>query len=244
MTPDTCRRLHNGGALAFSLGVESGSRRILSLINKGVSLEEMQSAISSLAGAGIAAECMTFTGFPGETGREALATIKFIESLREKISLFICGRFDLVPGSRIARHPGEYGISDIWTVAGDEFVKTLFYEEQSPSTSERDEHRTESAIEKLSRAYWLHAYPWAGSLSTAHTLLWYKRFGPGIFRLSPERPFQRATSFCETEGSDSRRYKMALRAERQEAGIWETLIYERRSVSRAAYRKLAKDLSR
>lgn len=244
LTPETCRRLHNGGALAFSLGVESGSKRILSLINKGISLEDMRSAIQNLASAGIAAECMTFTGFPGETGREAIATIQFIESLREKISLFICGEFDLVPGSRIARYPGEYGISDIWTVSGDEFVKTLFYEERIPSTSRRDVHKTESALEKLSRTYWLHAYPWAGSLSTAHTLLWYQRFGPGIFRLSPERPFRRTQSFCGTENPGSRRYRMALRAERMEADIWETLIYEKRSVNRTAYRKLAKDLSR
>ena len=207
-------------------------------------MEDMRSAISHLAGAGIAAECMTFTGFPGETGREALDTIKFIESLREKISLFICGRFDLVPGSRIARHPGDYGIGDVWTVSGDEFVKTLFYEERSPSTSERDEHRTESALEKLSRAYWLHAYPWAGSLSTAHTLLWYQKFGPGIFRLLTERRFNRTPSFYKTEALNSRRYKKALQAERREANIWETLIYEKRSVSRAAYQKLAKDLSR
>ncbi len=244
LTPETCRRLYDGGAIAFSLGVESGSKRILSLINKGVSLEDMRSAIRNLANAGIAAECMTFTGFPGETGREALATMQFLDSLRENISLFICGEFDLVPGSRIARHPGEYGISDIWTVAGDEFVKTLFYEEETPSTSRRDVHKAETAIEKLSRTYWLHTYPWAGSLSTAHTLLWYHQFGSGIFRLSAEQPFKRAQSFFVTEKPGNRRYKMALRAKGVEADIWETLIYEKRSVSRSAYRKLAKDLSR
>jgi hypothetical protein len=244
LSPETCRWLHDGGALAFSLGIESGSRRILSLINKGVSIEDMRSAIRNLAGAGIAAECMTFTGFPGETGREALATIKFIESLREKISLFICGQFDLVPGSRIARYPGEYGISDIWMVAGDEFVKTLFYEVQIPSTSDKDADKTESAIDNLSHKYWLHSYPWAGSLSTAHTLLWYQRSGPGIFRLAPESSFKLYQPDDVTDQSTTRRYKTALRAERIEADIWETLIYEKRTVTRSAYQKLAKDFSR
>jgi hypothetical protein len=244
LSPEICRRLHDGGALAFSLGVESGSRRILSLINKGVSIEDMRSAIRNLSGSGIAAECMTFNGFPGETGREALATIQFIESLREHISLFICGQFDLVPGSRIARYPGEYGISDIWTVSGDEFVQTLFYEERIPSTSPQDADKTESAIENLSRKYWLHAYPWAGSLSTAHTLLWYQKFGPGIFRRSPEKLFKRYQSDGGMDRATSRRYKTALRAESIEADIWETLIYDKRSVSRSAYRKLAKEFSR
>jgi radical SAM superfamily enzyme YgiQ (UPF0313 family) len=244
LSPETCRRLHDGGALAFSLGIESGSRRILSLINKGVSLEDMRSAIQNLSGAGIAAECMTFTGFPGETGQEALATIHFIESLRNCISLFICGQFDLVPGSRIARYPRHYGISDIWTVSGDEFIKTLFYEEQIQPISSRDADKVESAIENLSRKYWLHAYPWAGSLSTAHTLLWYQRFGPGIFRHSPEKSFKRNQLDYETDWPTGRRYTRALRSERIEADIWETLIYEKRSVSRDDYHRLAKKIPR
>lgn len=243
LTPEACRRLYSGGALAFSLGVESGAQRILSLINKGIDLESMRSAIANLANAGIAAECMTFTGFPEESGREALATLKFIESLRERISLFICGRFDLVPGSRIARHPEKYGIRDVWTVSGDEFVKTLFYEERCPALSARDTRKTESALENLSRAYWLHAYPWAGSLSTAHTLLWYRRFGPGVFRLDSGRHFKPEASSCRTKAPNSRRYQTALHAESRETDIWETLIYQKRAVSRTAYQNLSKIFS-
>ena len=196
----------------------------------------MRSVINNLADAGIASECMTFTGFPTETVDEALATIRFLESLRDRISLFICGEFHLVAGSMVAGHPEKYGIDDLWTVTGDAFIKTLFYAESKPPLSSADIETVDRAVAKLSRSFRLHRYPWAGSLSTAHTLLWYNRFGPAVFREpAGNRSVQRIP---EAAGSGAMR-GMAVQAQENEAAIWQAMVGEKRAVSRKAYRALA-----
>ena len=236
LTGDCCRELARGGALAFSLGIESADERVLGLINKGVRPDGMRSVINNLADAGIASECMTFTGFPTETVDEALATIRFLESLRDRISLFICGEFHLVAGSMVAGHPEKYGIDDLWTVTGDAFIKTLFYTESKPPLSSADIETVDRAVAKLSRSFRLHRYPWAGSLSTAHTLLWYNRFGPAVFREpAGNRSVQRIP---EAAGSGAMR-GMAVQAQENEAVIWQAMVGEKRAVSRKAYRALA-----
>ena len=187
---------------------------------------------------------MCFTNFPTETGREALMTTRFIEELRESIALFICGEFALTAGARVAQHPGEYGIRETWHVAGDEFSTALFYEEAAPSKTPADRETIDAAIDRLARSWWLHRYPWAGSLSTAHTLLWYDRYGvdvfrrlagtrrkpaqprPGKRRLSPQRDLEQVWQ----------------RAREHEAEIWRILVTEKRTVTREAYRRLAEAL--
>ncbi len=243
---ECCRTLAEGGALGVALGVESAAPRVLRLIHKGLTVRDATRAVKNLAAAGIAVEAMCFTDFPGETVREALMTTQFIEELREDIALFICGEFSLVAGARVAKHPGEYGIRETWHVAGDEFLTTLFYEESSPSKTPADRERIDAAVDGLARLWWLHRYPWAGSLSTAHTLLWYDRYGvdcfrrfagtrrklaeprPGKRRLPPRRDLERVWQ----------------RAREHEAEIWRILVTEKRTVTREAYRRLAEALPR
>ena len=236
LTPDACRELARGGALAFSLGIESADERVLKLINKGVRPDAMRCVINNLADAGIAAECMTFTGFPTETVAEALATIRFLESLRDRISLFICGEFHLVPGSLVARHPEKYGLDDLWTVTGDAFIKTLFYTESDPPLTPAEFETVDRAVAELSRSFRMHRYPWAGSLSTAHTLLWYNRFGPAVFRdLARNRSVQRRRQEAGRDAMSG----MARQVLENEAAIWQNMVGEKRVVSRKAYGALA-----
>jgi len=67
LTPECCRDLKDGGALSMALGIETASSRLLCLIDKGVFLKDMQTAIKNLSDAGIAVEAMCFTEFPTET---------------------------------------------------------------------------------------------------------------------------------------------------------------------------------
>ncbi len=233
---ECCRALAEGGALGVALGVESAAPRVLKLIHKGLKVKDAASAVENLAAAGIAVEVMCFTDFPTETGREALMTTRFIAELRESIALFICGEFALVAGARVALHPGEYGIGETWHVAGDEFLQTLFYEESAPAKTPADRERIDAAVDQLARSWWLHRYPWAGSLSTAHTLLWYDRYGTDVFRrlagmkrkrrLPPHRDLERVWQ-CARE---------------REAEIWRIMVTKERTVTREAYRRLAEAL--
>lgn len=112
LTPERCAELAEGGALAMALGVESAAPRVLGLIDKGIPVEDVRAAIEHLADAGVAVEAMCFADFPTESYREALATVRFLEELRGRISLFICGEFDLTHGALVAQRPQEFGIRE------------------------------------------------------------------------------------------------------------------------------------
>jgi anaerobic magnesium-protoporphyrin IX monomethyl ester cyclase len=239
-----CRALAAGGALGVALGVESAAPRVLKLIHKGLTVRDATRAVKNLAAAGIAVEAMCFTDFPTETVREALMTVHFIEELRENVALFICGEFALTTGARVAQHPGEYGIRETWHVAGDEFSKALFYEESAPSKTPADRERIDDAVDRLARSWWLHRYPWAGSLSTAHTLLWYDRYGVDVFRRLAGARRKSAEPFSGKRRIPLRHdlEQVWQRARENEAEIWRILVTEKRTVTRETYRRLAEAL--
>jgi hypothetical protein len=243
LTRDCCRDLKDGGALSIALGIESASPRVLKLIHKGITPDTMQAAVKNLAKAGIAVEAMCFNAFPTETLSEANTTLQFIRDLKKDIALFICGRFGLWHGSHVALHPEQYEIRQIWQLAGDELGTALFYESSGPSRSPEDQERIDDAIDRLSRQWWLHDYPWAGSLSTAHTLLWYARTGRDIFK--GQAKMQRRMALPGQKSGLKIRYdiqKIMHRAGDHEAGIWDHLIHALKAVSQEQYDALAKAL--
>jgi anaerobic magnesium-protoporphyrin IX monomethyl ester cyclase len=237
LTPECSRELAKGGVLSLALGIESGSRRILRLINKGISRSDMRSAVENVAKAGIAVEWMCFTHFPSETYSEALETLHFIQEQQHHIALFTCGEFSLVHRSRVACHPDEYGICEVWHAKGDEFIQTLFYREHAQSKNSLEHHKIDAFVEKLSRLFWFHKYPWAGALSTAHSLLWYRRYGPDVFRkMSNMRLPQKPITFSRRREKIE---KVAVTSRENEENIWHTLIYKKRSVSHKVYEQIA-----
>lgn len=231
LTPEMCEQLAAGGALSVALGIESGAPRVLKLINKGIALNTVETAITNLAQAGIAVEAMCFTNFPTETSQEARLTIRLIKQFHDQIALFICGEFALVHGARIAQFPDEYGIREIWRVNGDEFRTGLFYAETKPAKTETERGKIDRALDRVAGGWWLHGYPWAGSLSTAHTLLWYDHYGPAVFK-----QFARQPRLAEASIELPPELEMTWE---HESAIWHELIYVRRTVTRTAYRQLA-----
>ncbi len=241
LTPECCKSLADGGAISLALGIESGSTRILSLIHKGVSVKNVKSVIQNLAKAGIGVEAMCFTDFPTETYKEALSTINLIRELKDHISLFICGSFALCHGFRVAQNPEKYGIQEIWQVKGDELGTGLFYTMNSPSKTHKEQEKLDISINELSCFWRLNNYPWAGSLSTAHTLLWYDKYGTDVFRRFAgiksdlKIPLMRehvALSKFDPE-------HVFRQSQANEAEIWDIMINKERMVTRSLYHRLA-----
>ena len=244
LTPELCARLRRGGAVACSLGVESASPRVLHLIDKGATPSVGGKAVRNLAGAGIAAELMCFTDFPTETFDEAMATLGFLEEEAPHIAAFIVGQFELTHGSRVARKPERFGVRETWTVQGDALGTALFFAERKPSKNDRERVRLEQALDRLASGWLLRSYPWAGSLSTAHTIFYYDRFGSGVFRdLSGQAPGQLLGTAPAKQITRLNLARLAV-AEENEAEIWHELTHVRRQVSRQAYDKLAAQLPR
>lgn len=243
LTPERARALRAGGGVACALGVESANPRVLSLIDKGAPPATVRQTIAHLADAGLAVEAMCFTDFPTETYAEAMDTLRFIEELRQNVALYIVGEFDLTHGALVAKEPQRFGLRETWQLDGDLLGTGLFYEEARPSKRGSDGERLDAALDRLSAGWRLKRYPWAGSLSTAHTVYHYDRFRPGVFRerakLPPPAPFGART------GEAAARFDLARVAasDDDELAIWRELVRGRRHVSRAAYRALASALA-
>jgi hypothetical protein len=236
LTEARCRELVAGGQLSAALGVESAAPRVLSLIDKGIPVEAVHDAVVNLSGAGVAVEAMCFSDFPTETYREAMETIRFVEGLGDDLSLFILGRFDLTHGSLVAQKPGEFGIKEVWGVEGDELGTGLFFAERRRAKRAADQAKVEDAVSALSSRWRLRRYPWAGALSTAHTLLWYAHHGKDVFRQmgpAPEANVPHARPRVSTARFDVAR--LGEESGTAEAGLWEEMVQKERRVSRTTY---------
>jgi hypothetical protein len=245
LTKERCAELVKGGALSTALGVESASPRVLSLIDKGIPADDVKKAVQNLSAAGVAVEAMCFSDFPTETYKEAQETIRFVGELEEDLSLFILGRFDLTHGSLVAQKPGEFGIKEVFHVQGDELKTGLFFQEKKRPKTAAQAERVEEEVRTLSSAWRLRRYPWAGALSTAHTMLYYARLGKDVFR--GPAPVLAAPVPRKAGPARRARFDVAKVEERSaahEAAIWQTLVHELRRVSRADYDELAKEAPR
>lgn len=230
LTPERAETLRRAGAVACALGVESASPRVLKLIDKGAPVEVVGDVVDRLADAGIAAEAMCFTDFPTETYEEALATLDFIDDRRDNLAVYIVGEFGLTHGSLVAQSPERFGIEETWALEGDELGLGLFFAPKEPWKTDDERADVDAALSDLSSGWALRPYPWAGAVSTAHTVMYYERFGPGVFR---------ALAANVTHAEPDPIPPALETAQLRDAEIWSTLVNDERRVSRAAYEALA-----
>jgi hypothetical protein len=112
-TPDLCHLLARSGCVAVSGGLEVASDRLLELMKKGVTVEQVARVTRAFTDAGILVHAYLMYGFPTETVQD---TIDALERVRQ---LFVAGcihsaywhRFAATAHSPVGLHPGEYGIT-------------------------------------------------------------------------------------------------------------------------------------
>lgn len=242
LTKERAETLRKAGAVACALGVESGSDRVLKLIDKGPPVSVVSTVVDHLSEAGIAAEAMCFTDFPTETHDEALETLDFLDDRSDRLAVYIVGEFGLTHGSLVAQSPSQFGIRETWELEGDHLGLGIFFAPETPWKTDDERADLNEQLEKLSSGWALRTYPWAGAVSTAHSILYYDRRGPGVFRELAERGLRE-----EILGAKSGAFEADLRfdpraAERaaeREGAIWATLVNDQRRVGRAPYEELA-----
>jgi radical SAM superfamily enzyme YgiQ (UPF0313 family) len=81
------------GLYRVRLGVESGSQKILNLMRKGITVEQIRGAIISFALAGIKTTAYWVIGHPGETEADFQMTLDLIAELRNSIYQSECNPF-------------------------------------------------------------------------------------------------------------------------------------------------------
>ena len=81
------------GLYRVRLGVESGSQKILNLMQKGITVEQIRDAVTSFAMAGIKTTTYWVIGHPGETEEDFRMTLDLVEELKNMIYQAECNPF-------------------------------------------------------------------------------------------------------------------------------------------------------
>ena len=105
------KSLKGAGFVRLSLGIESGDQRILDIMKKGVTLEDIREAYRLCREAGIETESFAMLGLPGETRETIRRTAWFVRSIPEvRYSSFSIAT--PYPGSElmVMAKKGQYGL--------------------------------------------------------------------------------------------------------------------------------------
>ena len=126
---DDFRYMYDAGCRWVFFGVESGSERVLGLMNKRISLDKIIPTFHACRQAGITAIASCIVGFPGETEQDLRETVSLLERL--ETHLVNLNFFVMVPGSDIykkmvseGRYP-EY--NDICELQGTKPIEKMEY---------------------------------------------------------------------------------------------------------------------
>jgi hypothetical protein len=173
--------LRQSGCLAVSFGYESGSQRILDLIDKGVSLAEVPKILRDLNAHGIAAQMMGFTGFPSETPQEAEQTYRFLDQHRELWAIAGISKFILTPGSIVAKQPERFGVTVLPSPLGVDVDRYLPWFDRALGVERwpGDVDGVPPEIRALASREIYHR-PFVGGIDTGHTMLYFRRNGPAL----------------------------------------------------------------
>ena len=82
ITDELIMLMRKSGCVKIDIGIESGNQRILDLISKGITLEQIREAVKILRKNRMYWSGFFMFGFPSETEREILDTLNFLKELR------------------------------------------------------------------------------------------------------------------------------------------------------------------
>ena len=99
MSEDLLCWMRKAGCIQISYGVESGSKKIRSLLNKKIANDEIEKAFAMTLKYGILPRAYFIYGCPGETNRTIFETIGLIEKIKPLVIHFFV--LSLFPGTRL-----------------------------------------------------------------------------------------------------------------------------------------------
>lgn len=111
-TADLCKLLAASGCIAVSGGLEVASDRLLELIQKGVSVEQVAKVCHHLTQAGIMVHAYLMYGYPTQTVQETIDSLEMVRQLFEQgiIQSGYWHQFALTTHSPVGKNPQEYGV--------------------------------------------------------------------------------------------------------------------------------------
>lgn len=111
LTYEKLQMLYEVGCRKLVFGFESGSEKILELIDKRLKLSEVVQVLKWCKEIGIWADLEVIIGLPYERETEFQETYQFIGKYRNLINNFWLNEYFVIPNSLIGRYPERYGVS-------------------------------------------------------------------------------------------------------------------------------------
>ncbi|CAN5867819.1 radical SAM protein [soil metagenome] len=111
--PQLCQELADSGCIAISGGLEVASDRLLNLMKKGVSVEQVARVTRAFTDAGILVHAYLMYGFPTQTVQDTVDALEHVRQLFEAgcIQSGFFHRFACTVHSPVGQNPEEYGVS-------------------------------------------------------------------------------------------------------------------------------------
>ncbi len=111
-TPALAELLAQSGCIAMSGGLEVASDRLLALMEKGVTVEQVARVTKSFSDVGILVHAYLMYGFPTQTVQETVDSLEYVRQLFENgcIQSGFFHRFTCTVHSPVGKNPGAYGI--------------------------------------------------------------------------------------------------------------------------------------
>lgn len=112
---DLCFLLKISGCVAVSGGLEVASDRLLKLIDKGVSVEQVARVTRNFTEAGIMVHSYLMYGYPTQTVQETVDSLEMVRQLFE-MGILQSGfwhQFSMTAHSPIGQNPDEFGVSPL-----------------------------------------------------------------------------------------------------------------------------------
>ncbi|WP_209287769.1 radical SAM protein [Marinobacterium alkalitolerans] len=111
-TPERCQLLADSGCIAVSGGLEVASDRLLKLMKKGVSVEQVARVTKAFSDAGILVHAYLMYGFPTQTEQETVDSLEMVRQMMQQgcFQSAYWHRFAATVHSPIGMYPEQYGI--------------------------------------------------------------------------------------------------------------------------------------
>jgi Radical SAM superfamily len=111
-TPELAVLLADSGCIAMSGGLEVASDRLLRLMKKGVSVEQVAQVTKSFSDAGILVHAYLMYGFPTQTLQDTVDALEYVRQLFENgcIQSGFFHRFACTVHSPVGQRPEDYGV--------------------------------------------------------------------------------------------------------------------------------------
>ena len=111
--PDLCQLLADSGCIAVTGGLEVASDRLLKLMKKGVSVEQVARVTRAFSDAGILVHAYLMYGFPTQTVQDTVDALEYVRQLFAAgcIQSGFFHRFTCTVHSPVGKHPEEYGVT-------------------------------------------------------------------------------------------------------------------------------------